>query len=79
VLTEVAEDVSHPFHPAAVVVDTQIALYEEPKLSVEVEGVRLAVAEELLLEGNPKLLSGAVATAVTGASGLLWVDSDGAE
>jgi hypothetical protein len=72
VLVEVA---SHPLYPTAIVVDTQIALYEESKLCVEVEGACLAVAEELLLEGNPKLLSGAVA----GASGLLEVDGDGAE
>jgi hypothetical protein len=70
-----AEVVSHPLHPAAVVVDAQIALYEELKLCVEVEGACLAVAEELLLEGNPKLLSGAVAV----AGGLLEVDGDGAE
>jgi hypothetical protein len=75
VLHVLVEVVSHSLHPAAVVVDAQIALYEEPKLSVEVEGVCFAVAEELLLEGNPKLLSGAVA----GASGLLEVDGDGVE
>jgi hypothetical protein len=75
VLAEVVEVVSHPLHPAAVVVDAQIALDEEPKLCVEVEDVRLVVAEELLLKGNPKLLSGAVAT----ASGLMEVDGDGAE
>jgi hypothetical protein len=61
VLAEVTEVISHPLHPAAVVIDAQIALYEEPKLCVEEEGARLAIAEELLLEGNPKLLSGAVA------------------
>jgi hypothetical protein len=72
---EGGERLSHPLHPAAVVVDAQIALYEEPKLCVEVEGACLVVAEELLLEGNPKLLSGAVA----GTSGLLEVDADGAE
>jgi hypothetical protein len=49
VLIEVAEVVSHPLHPAAVVVDAQITLYEESKLCVEVEGARLAVVEELLL------------------------------
>jgi hypothetical protein len=72
---EGGERLSHPLHPAVVVVDAQIALYEEPKLCVEVEGACLVVAEELLLEGNPKLLSGAVA----GTSGLLEVDADGAE
>jgi hypothetical protein len=61
VLAEVIEVISHPLHPAAVVIDAQIALYEEPKLCVEEEGARLTIAEELLLEGNPKLLSGAVA------------------
>jgi hypothetical protein len=45
------------------------------ELCVEVEGTCLTVAEELPLEDNPKLLSGAV----TGASGLLEVDGDGAE
>jgi hypothetical protein len=75
VLIEVAKVISHPLHPATVVVDAQIALCEEPKLCVEVEGAHLTVAEELLLEGNPKLLSGAN----TAASGLLEVDSDGAE
>jgi hypothetical protein len=40
---------------------------------------RLAVAEELLLEVDPKLLSGAVATVVAGVSGLLEVDFDGAK
>jgi hypothetical protein len=74
-----AEVVNHPLHPAAVVVDAQIALYEEPKLCVVVEGVCLTVAEELLLEGNLKLLSGAVATVVAGASGLLEVNGDGVE
>jgi hypothetical protein len=39
-----------------------------------VESTRLTVVEELLLEGNPKLSSGAVA----GASGLLEVDGGGA-
>jgi hypothetical protein len=68
VLTEV---VSHPLHPVAVVIDAQIAMYEELKLFVEVEGACLAVAEELLLKGNPKLLGGAVAAAVAGVSGLL--------
>jgi hypothetical protein len=58
VLVEVAEIVSHPLHPTPVIVDVQIALHEEPKLCVEVEDARLTVAEELLLEGNPKLLSG---------------------
>jgi hypothetical protein len=67
-----AEVISHPLHPTAVVVDAQIALYEEPKLCVEVEGARLAVAEEQL-KGNPKLLSSAV------AGGHLEVDGDGAE
>jgi hypothetical protein len=75
VLAEVAEVVSHPLHPTAVVVEAQIALYEEPKLSVKVEGARLTIAKELLLEGNPKLLSGVVA----GVSGPLEVDDDGAE
>jgi hypothetical protein len=79
VLHVLAEVVSHPLHPAAVVVDAQIALYEELKLCVEVEGTRLAVAEELLLEGNPKLQTGAIAAAVASASGLLEVDGDGAE
>jgi hypothetical protein len=78
-LTEVAKVISHPLHPTAVVVDAQIALYEEPKLCVEVEDARLAVAEELRLEGNPKLLSGAVAATIAGLSGLLEVDGDGAE
>jgi hypothetical protein len=77
VLVEVAEIINHWLHPAAVVVDAQIALYEEPKLCVKVEGMHLAVVEELLLEGNPKLLSGAAA--VASASGLLEVDGDGAE
>jgi hypothetical protein len=45
------------------------------KLGVEVEGASLVVVEELLLEGNPKLLSSVVA----GASGLLEVDGDGDE
>jgi hypothetical protein len=75
VLHMLAEVVNHPLHPAAVVIDTQIALYEEPKLGVEVEGVHLVVAEELLLVGKPKLLSGAVA----GAGGLLEVDGEGAK
>jgi hypothetical protein len=66
VLIEVVEVVSHPLHHAAAVVDAQIALYKESKLCVEVEGAHLAVAEELLLEGNPKLLSSAIAAAVAG-------------
>jgi hypothetical protein len=45
------------------------------KLGVEVEGVSLMVVEELLLEGNPKLLN----SVVVGASGLLEVDGDGDE
>jgi hypothetical protein len=76
---KVAEVVSHPLHLAAIVIDTQITLHEEPKLCVEVEGVRLAVVEELLLEGNPKLLSGAVAAVIAGTSGLREVDADGAK
>jgi hypothetical protein len=75
VFVEVTELISHPLHPAAVVVDAQITLHEESKLCVKAEGARLTVVEELLLEGNPKLLSGVVA----GASGLLEVDGDGAE
>jgi hypothetical protein len=74
-LVEVTEVINHPLHPMAVVINAQIALHEELKLCVEVEGARLTVAKELLLKGNPKLLSGAVAT----ASDLLEVDSDGAE
>jgi hypothetical protein len=35
VLAEVAVVISHPLHLAAVVVDTQIALYEESKLRVK--------------------------------------------
>jgi hypothetical protein len=79
ILHVLAEVISHPLHHVAVVVNAQIAMYEEPKLCVEVEGVCLAVAEELLLKGNPKLLSGALATAVAGTSGLLEVDGDGVE
>jgi hypothetical protein len=48
VLVEVAEVVSHSLHPASVVIDAQIALYEELKLCVEVEGMCLSVIEELL-------------------------------
>jgi hypothetical protein len=70
-----AKVISHLLHPMAVVVNAQIALYDETKLCVKVEGAHLTVAEELLLEGKPKLMSGAV----TGASGLLEVDGDGAE
>jgi hypothetical protein len=44
-----------------------------------VEGTYLAVAEELLIKGNPKLLSGAVTAALVSAGGLLEVDGDGAE
>jgi hypothetical protein len=44
-----------------------------------VEGVRLTVAEELLLKGDPKLLSGAVVVVVTSVSGLLEVDGDDAK
>jgi hypothetical protein len=62
-----------------VIVDAHTALHEEPKFCVEVQGARLAVAEELLLEGDPKLLSGEVAGVVVGTSGLPEVDSDGAE
>jgi hypothetical protein len=40
-----------------------------------VEGTSLTVVEELLLEGNLELLSGAAA----GACGLLEVDGDGVE
>jgi hypothetical protein len=46
VLTEV---VIHPLHPTAVVIDAQIALYEEPKLCVKGEGAHLTIVEELLL------------------------------
>jgi hypothetical protein len=74
-LAEVAEVVSHPLHLATVVVDAQVALHEEPKLCIEVEGTRLTVAKELLLEDNPKLMSGAV----TSTGGLLEDDSDGTE
>jgi hypothetical protein len=73
-LAEVAEVVSHPLH-LATVVDAQVALHEEPKLCIEVEGTRLTVAKELLLEDNPKLMSGAV----TGTGGLLEDVSDGTE
>jgi hypothetical protein len=79
VLTEVTEVVSHPLHPTIVVVDAHIALYEESKLCVEVEGAHLTNAKELLLEANPKLLSGKVTAAGAGVSGLLEVDGDGAE
>jgi hypothetical protein len=75
VLADVAEVVSHLLHLAAVVVDAQITLHEESKLGVEVKGVSLTVAEELLLEGNPELLSSVVAV----ASGLLEVNGDGVE
>jgi hypothetical protein len=42
VLHVLAEVVSHPLHLAAVVVDAQIILHEEPKLCIEVEGARLS-------------------------------------
>jgi hypothetical protein len=74
-LVEVTEVVNHPLHPMAVVFNAQIALHEELKLCVEVEGACLTVAKELLLEGNLKLLSGAAAA----ASVLLEVGVDGAE
>jgi hypothetical protein len=58
-----------------VVGDPQITLHEEPKLSVELEGTSLTIVEELLLEGNLELLSGALA----GVGALLEIDIDGAE
>jgi hypothetical protein len=75
VLTEVAKVVGHPLQLAAVVIDTQITPYEELKQGVEVEGTSLVVAEELLLKGNPELLSSVVAC----ASALLEVNGDGAK
>jgi hypothetical protein len=79
VLAEITEVVCHLVLPVTVVVDAQITLYEELKLCVEVEGVHLRVAEELLLKGNPKLLSGTIVAAVAGTSGLMEVGGDGAE
>jgi hypothetical protein len=72
VLTEV---ISHPLHLATIVANAWIALYNELELNVEVEGTSLTVAEELLLEGNPELLS----DAAVGTCGLLEVDDDGVE
>jgi hypothetical protein len=73
------EDLENKGMVLHVLVDAHITLNEELKLCVKVEGTRLTVAEELLLEGNLELLSGAVTTTVTGVGGLLEVDGDGVE
>jgi hypothetical protein len=48
-LVEVAKIASHLLHLVAVAIDARIAQYEEPTLSVEVEGTCLVVVKEPLL------------------------------
>jgi hypothetical protein len=60
-LVEVVEGVGHVLHLAVVVVHVEVALDECPKHSVELESADLAVAKELLLNGKPSLMSGAIA------------------
>jgi hypothetical protein len=44
-VTEVAEDVGHALHLAAIVVDAKITLDEDPELGIEVEGMSLTVVK----------------------------------
>jgi hypothetical protein len=53
-LTEISKNVGHPLHLAAVVVHGEIALNEDAELGVEVKSSRLAVAEEPILDGEPR-------------------------
>jgi hypothetical protein len=52
------EGVDKVLHLAAVVVDAKVALDEDLKWGVEMEGAGLTVAKELLLNGKPGVPSG---------------------
>jgi hypothetical protein len=55
---KVGEGIGDAFHLAAVVIEAETALDDDPELGVEVEGTGLPVAKELLLNGTPDLPRG---------------------
>jgi hypothetical protein len=65
-LSKITKGLSHPLHLATIVADGEIALHENMKLGVEAKCASFAIAEELLLDGQP----GAVRSATRGASRL---------
>jgi hypothetical protein len=70
---KIAEGVCHSLHLAAVLSHREITLEEVAKHGVEVKGVCLAVADELVLERQPGLTRGAA----TFSGDVLKVDADG--
>ena len=57
-LAEGAKVRGHPLEPPAVICNGQITLREAAELGVEVEGARLAVAEELCFHSEPGIACG---------------------
>jgi hypothetical protein len=56
-LTQGTKVISHALHPATVVTDAEVTLLEDAKPSIELQNKGLAVAEELSLEHEPRLVS----------------------
>jgi hypothetical protein len=65
-MTKITKGLGHPLHLATTVVDGEITLHENTKLGVEEKCVSFAIAEELLLDGQPD----ATRSATRGASRL---------
>jgi hypothetical protein len=66
VVDDLTKGLGHPLHLAMIVTDGEIALHENTKLGVEAKCASFAIAEELLLDGQP----GAARSATKGASRL---------
>jgi hypothetical protein len=64
--TKITKGLDHPLHLATIVADGEIAQHENMKLGVEVKCASFAIAEELLLDGQP----GVARSATRGASRL---------
>jgi hypothetical protein len=55
--TEVGEGVGKAIHLPTVVVDAEFPLNETPECGIDVEGVGFAVAEEVVLQCQPDIMS----------------------
>jgi hypothetical protein len=57
VSVKVIEGVGEPFHFLAVVVHVEVALDEVAEGGIDVEGAGLTIADELVLQGQPGIVS----------------------
>jgi hypothetical protein len=57
-LTQGMKVIGHTLHPATVVADTEVTLLEDLEPGFELQNTRLAVAEELSLDREPRLTCG---------------------